>query len=389
MLTVPEGYRDAMAAGNRIHVKMEFENGTTLTDEDIDNRVGITITDAFNPDTDIHMGTASIRQLSTRIIITNRTRYIHWDSNFALSFGVEDGEGGVIWVYFGIFTGQRPKNSTTLPAIDYIAYDQMTAFNANADDWADTYTTSKSITTLLSEIATEVGIDIVATDGISGALSRTYANRWMSDNYTYRALLQNLAEVAGCYCRIGGADMDKCELVWFNGTTNPRVVTRDEIFYEEHADLYSGLYWDDFDELTWTEAETMTWNEVSGFYKDVNIFDGVYVPKVDGGVICRYPTNVKTGHIYQFKNNPVLKVTSSNKSSTITNILTPMLDRLNQFGGILPMKVECVGDLVTQAGDVIKVVLPEATVEMPIYYKTMKWNGFLTDTYETTAPDAL
>ena len=51
------------------------------------------------------------------------------------------------------------------------------------------------------------------------------------------------------------------------------------------------------------------------------------------------------------------------------------------------MQVECVGDLVTRAGDVIKVELPEGIVEMPIFYKTMHWNGALTDIYETTAPD--
>ena len=388
MLTVPEGYREAMAARRPVHVKMDFGDGVILTDDDIDSSVGITLTDAFNPDTDIKMGTASSRQLSTKIIINDKTRYMHWTNAFDLSFGVEDGEGGIIWIYYGQFKGNRPKNTITINAIDFIAYDMMQKFNDNADDWAETYTSSKGIGTLLSDIATEVGIDILTTDAIAYELTRTRVNRWTNDNYTYRGLLQNMAEVLGCYCRIGGADMDKCELVWFH-TDNPRIVTRDEIFFDEHADLYDGMFWNDFDQLTWDEADQMTWNEVSGYYRDTNVFDGIYIPKIDGGVLCRYPNNQRTGHIYSFKDNPVPKVTSSNKSSIQTNMLSPMLDRLNFIGGVLPMKVECLGDLVTQAGDVIHVELPEATVEMPIYYRTMYWNGYVTDTYETTAPDAL
>ena len=183
--------------------------------------------------------------------------------------------------------------------------------------------------------------------------------------------------------------MDQIELVWFDNSSNLRVVTRDEIFYEEHADLYAGMLWNDLDLLTWNEADGMTWNDVSGYYKDTNAFDGIYAPKIDGGVICRYPNNVKTGHIYQFKDNPVLKITSSTKSSVQTNLFAPMLARLNFIGGVLPMSVTCTGDLVTQAGDVIHVELPEGIVEMPIYYKTMQWNGQITDTYEVTAPEAL
>ena len=181
--------------------------------------------------------------------------------------------------------------------------------------------------------------------------------------------------------------MDKCELVWFDSSSNPRVVTRDETFYEEHADIYNGIYWDDFDELTWNEADTLTWDEVMGYYKNQYLFDGIYIPKIDGGVICRYPNNVKTGHIYNFKNNPVPKATSSNKSTMQSSLLSPMLTRLNSIGGRLPMKIECVGDLVTQAGDVIQVELPEETVTMPIFYKTMYWNRFVIDTYEVTAPN--
>ena len=389
MLTVPDGYREAMAARNRVHVKMEFGDGIVLTDDDIDRSAGITLTDAFNPDTDIQMGVASSRQLSTKIILNDKTRYMHWTNSFDLSFGVEDGEGGTIWIYFGEFKGNRPKNTTTLNAIDFIAYDMMQVLNENADDWAETYTSSKNGATLLSEIGTEVGMNIVATDAISDLLTRTRGNRWTQDNYTFRDLLQNLAEVGGCYCRIGGQNMSEIELVWFDDSSNPRIVTRDEILYEEHADLYDGMFWNDFDQLTWNEADQMTWNEVSGFYKDVNVFDGIYIPKIDGGIICRYPNNVKTGHIYQFKNNPVPKVTNTVKATIQSNLMAPMLTRLNFIGGILPMKVECIGDLVTQAGDVIHVELPEATIEMPIYYKTMHWNGYVIDTYETTAPDAL
>lgn len=387
MLAVPEGYREAMAARRPIHVKMEFGYGVMLTDADIDSSVGITITESFNPDTDIRMGKASCRQLSTKIIVNENTKRVRWDTSFQLSFGVEDENGDPIWIYYGVFIGQRPKNATTKTTIDYVAYDQMRLFEANADDWLDTYTSNKSISTILSDIGTEVGMEILTTDAIAAVLTGGRANRWTQNNYTFRTLVENCAELCGCYARIGGTDMDKVEFVWFDTSSNPRIVTRDEIFEEEHADLYNGKYWDDFDLLTWNQADALTWDEVMGYYKALNTFDGIYAPKIDGGVSARYPTNVKTGHIYAFVDNPTLKVTSSNKSATITNILTPLLNRLNSIGGTLPMQVTCTGDLVTQAGDFIQVMLPEEIVKMPIFYKTMRWNGSLTDTYETTSYD--
>lgn len=392
MLTVPEGYREAMAAGNPIHIKMEFTDGTIITDADIDESAGVTLTDAFNPDTDIKMGKASCRQLQARIIVNDNTRYAHWASDFALSFGVEDGAGGVIWVPFGTFTGQRPKNTTTLNAIDYTAYDQIRLLDACADDYLDTTTFNKYVSVMLDDIAEETGLTISGTsDCIYAAMQRNMGNRFTGTTYTFRQLLEACAETCGVYAKIGGPNMDECRLKFFNipgGTNlgNSRLVTRDEIFYEEHADLYTGLRWNQVDELTWDELETMTWKEISGYYKDANAFDGVYAPKNAGGVIGRYPKNVKTGHIYSFAGNPVMRLT--NTTSHVTTYLQPIYERLAMLGGSLPMKVECLGDLVTEAGDVINVELPEDTVEMPIFVKTMHWNGMLIDTYETTAPDA-
>ena len=392
MLTVPDGYREAMAAGNPIHIKMEYENGSVLTDADIDESSGVTLTDAFNPDTDVKMGKASCRQFQARIIINDNTRYIRWVSDFDLYFGVEDGEGGTIWIYFGKFTGQRPRNVTTLQAVDYTAYDQMRLFDACADDYLEDTTFNKRIDVLLTQIGTEVGINTVYSEALSGPLERSMANRFTAQTYTFRQLLEYAAESCGCYARIGGANMDLCELCFFNTSdnimqeTNPRLVTRDEIFYEEHADLYAGYRWDDLDELTWDEVDAMTWNEVTKYYKDANAFEGVYFPKLTDGVSGRYPSNVKTGHIYSVAGNPVPRL--SNKTTNITTYVQPIYDRLQTLGGSLPMKVECLGDLVTQAGDVIQVELDEGIIEMPIFVKTMHWNGMLVDTYETTAPDA-
>lgn len=384
MLTVPEGYRDAMAAGNPIHIKMEYEDGTVLTDADIDEGSGVTLTDAFNSDTDIKLGKASCRQFQAGVIINDNTKYMHWASEFDLYFGVEDGEEDVIWVYFGKFIGQRPKNTTTLNVVDYTAYDQMILFDEVADDYLDSVSWNRSVDQILYDITDQLDYVITVNDALQTPLSRSMANRFTGSSYTFRKLVELIAETCGCYARIGGYDMQMCELVFFDFDSNPRVVTRNEIFFEEHADLYAGMRWNEFDTYTWAEADAMTWKDVSKYYKDSNAFDGVYVPKIDGGIIGRYPTNVKKGHIYSFDGNPIPKVTSS---TGITNYVKPVYERLQTIGGSLPMKVECVGDLVTQAGDVIRVELPEGIVEMPIFVKTMHWNGMLIDTYETTAPN--
>lgn len=391
MLPIPEGYgtaySNAMAAGNPIHIKMEFTNGPTLTDEDIDIAAGVTLTDAFNAENDIRFGRIICRQLTAGIFVTDKTRGMKWTIPFRLYFGVEIEGDETLWINYGMFTGKRPKNASTVQEIEFIAYDQMILFEENADDFLDDLTWSKKVSAIVSAMATELGITIDTTGGLAKPLNRSWsANPFTKNSYTYREVLALICEACGCNARIHPGYPDTVEMTWFPVSTS-REVTRDNTFHEEHADIYSGMSWDEFDEYLWNTADTMTWDEVTGYYMAKYNFDGVYVAKINGGNKGRYPTNVKTGRIYKITDNPLMKLT--NTSSQITNYVKPLYDTLTTLNGRgwLPITIECVGDLVTQAGDRILIELPEETVNTVIFYRTMRWNGMLTDTYETTAPD--
>lgn len=383
----PIAYGDAVRAGNPMHIKMEFTNGPTLTDDDIDVSQGVYLTDAFNTESDIRFGRIVCRQMTAGVFISDKTRGMKWTNPFRLSFGVEIEGGETVWINYGMFYGKRPKNVATVDEIEFVAYDLMIKLEESADDFIDDLSWSKKTSAIVSAMATELGIDIDTTGALETPMNRSWSsNPFTKNTYTYREILSYICEACGCNARIAPGNPDKIEMVWF-GTGYARSVNRDDTFYEEHADVYSGMNWDEFDEITWNEADTMTWDEVMGYYMVKYKFDGVYVAKINGGVKGRYPSNVKTGHIYNITDNPLMKLT--NATTQVTNYVKPLYDTLEVLNGrgVLPITIECKGELTTQAGDRILVELPEETIETFIYYKTMRWNGMLTDNYETTAPD--
>lgn len=386
-----EAYYAALYAGARIRFKMEFENGIVLTDEDIDASAGVTITESCNSDSDLKIGRLVCKQMSTRIILSNRTISLNWSTPFRVWFGLDDdANDATIWVDFGTFHGKRPKNVSTVNVVEFIAYDLMTLFDESADEFMDELTFPITVEDLLDEIAESVGINIVASDCLWDMYDRRLgSNHFKKNSYTYREIMECICEGLGCYAFIQPAPIgDYVNLRWFSGGAWRwrHATERDTMFHEEHADLYAGMSWDEFDALTLAEQEALTWDDASGYYKNRNAFDGIVVSKVDTGVTGKYPSRC-TGHLYEVKENPIMIIGSSNKTTHINTYVKPLYERIQSLGGVLPMTVECLGDPTVEAGDIIKVALPEDTVYMPIYYKTMKWNGILIDRFETTAPE--
>lgn len=391
-----EGYYAAMAAGNRTHFRMVFEGGVELTEQDIDISTGVTITDSFNSESDLKFGKVGSKELTTRIILSERTSSINWGKKFKVAFGVEDGEDDIIWVNFGTFFGKRPKNVSSVDAIDFVAYDIVSLLNQSADEFVDELPLPGNAGDWLDAMSEELGFNIYVSESIGTAETRNFnSNHFKKNSYTYAEIVGNIAEACGGGVRVLPQDVDEFELedqviirLFKDNIHSFRgPVTRDDQFYEEHADLYAGMDWNEFDALTLSEQESMTWDEVSGYYKNRNAFDGVVVSKVSTGVTGKYPSRCK-GHLYEVKENPVMLIVSSSKASYINNYVKPLYEYIQELGGALPMTVECVGDFLIEAGDIIQVELPEGeTVDMPIYYKTMKWNGALVDRYETTAAE--
>ena len=390
-----QSFREKLANGDPLHVVMRFENGVTLTDEDFDMSSGITITQSFNSDSDVKFGKVNSRQMTARIIMSEKTRSIKWTEKFFLGFDF-DHNGDNFWgICIGTFIGTRPNNIATASCVDFTAYDLMSTLDSSADDFLSGITYPIIVSDIFIALCNELGFD-PRYQPIQNIGNRSFSsNRFTKDHYTYREVLEIISEACGCsvslethtnrYYIFQNTDQ-RLRMQFFQRDQSgfiPRHVTRDEIFSDEHSDMYDGMNWNEFDEMTWDEAEAYTWDEITGSFRLSRKFDGVYVAKVSGGNNGRYPSG-SSGHIYTIKDNPLFILT--NKTTQITNYVQPYYERLVDLGGVLPMTIECTGDPTVEAGDFIDIDLEDETVRVPIFYKTMTWNGFLTDTYETTAP---
>ena len=377
--TVTE-YWNAIKAGNPTHVKMEFTaQGVTITDADIDIRYGVVVNDILNGETDLTFGQAVMKTINTRVILNDNVRYLNWADKFSLFFGVEI-NGSTNWVKVGEFYGERPMNASTVEVIEYTAYDRMKDFEVLADDFLDTLTYPVTTQQIYEGLCTYVGITVATGDPLANAYARSFEEGDLElHGYTCRDILAWIAEACGCYAKIT-AD-GKCKLTWFSNQTSYQIAPTEE-FHIEHADLYSGMIWNEFDQLKWNEADMLTWDDVCGYYTlNYGIRAVRLVQTSLDDISLAYP-QAEEKNIYTITDNPFLFI--SDTSTDITTYVKPIYDRLELLGGQLPMTTECVGNWLVEAGDIIGVYVADEIISSSIYVRTLVWKGNVVDTYETT-----
>lgn len=375
--TTPQDYYDLICSDQQTYVKLDFyDQGIELYNEDIDISTGITINDAINGDINLRFGRVVCKQMTTRIIMNDKTRYMKLNGRFQLSFGMMN-NGDVEWVSIGYFNGRKPK-FTSSDAIEYTAYDDNILYiNLNAADALATITYPATVGDIIFKISKAISADIDDSDVPGDILTRVFSSSpFDGREYTIGEVLSIIAEACCSYIKV--MEDGALKLSWFNANV-PLLVTRDNQYRDEHADLYDGITWDEFDTYTWDEAEDYTWDHLMGFYGSENVYNGILVQSENTNVL--YPTSA-TGNIYVIKNNVLLDGISS--QGDINSYIKPIYDRIVALGGILPMSIDCIGNWCVETGDIIEVELPEDTVRMPIYYRIFRWNGSVEDTYETT-----
>ena len=372
-----EEYWNAIKDGNPTHVKFEFlSQDAVVEDQDIDISVGVVVNDILNGDTDLTFGKAVMKEISTRILITDRTRYINWTDEFTLSFGVEIG-GSTNWVQIGVFRGQRPSNITTVDAIDFTAYDRMQNFDILIDNYFDSASEYPlTVKALYAGICTYLNVSYDIGSAFNDAYNSSIALNTVKGlrGYTCREVLAYIAEICGCYAKFNNTGM--CTLKWYTSST-PYTIYPEQEFYVEHADLYSGMTWDEFDQLTWDEADTMKWNEVCGYYNEVYGVKAVLITTIKKKEYV-YPSYSER-NTYHIIYNPLFP-SNTNSNAFASEIYT----RLTNLGGQLPARVECIGNWLLEAGDRVYVQIADEIIRNPIFMKTMVWKGSVTDTIETT-----
>lgn len=372
-------YWNAIKAGNPTHVRFTFlGQNIVLDDSDIYLNSGVTVTDMFNGDTDLVFGKTLSKQITVTFLNSSKLNNLRWTGEFTLEFGVEIGNPATTyWVNMGYFSGEKPKNVTSVQTIEFTAYDRMGKFDVLADEFVKSLIYPKTVQQIYNALCTYVGIQNVAGDELANIKNRSFSSA-PSDmqGYSCRDILAMLAEACGCYAKITSAG--KVKLVWFTDNT-AHAVTGTEEFSVESGDVNDGMTWDEADTFTWNEFDNFTWNDVCGYQEAMRI-DRLYVKQLSNDLSINYPNDYGT-MIYSIVDNPFLPVSTYND---VTDYLAPIYDRLYNFGGYLPVNLDCVGNWCVEAGDIITIDVNNLTIAFPIFVKTMKWNGAINDSYETT-----
>ncbi len=371
-------YWNAIKSGNITHVRFTFlGQNIVLDDSDVLVDSGVVVNDVFNGETDLVFGRTLSKQVTVTFINSSKLSSLNWTGEFTLEFGVEI-SGTTNWVTIGYFTGEKPKNVTTVQTIQFTAYDRMIRFETLADEFLKSLTYPKTIQEIYTALCTYVGLQMEAGSELPNIMSRSYASAPADmQGYTCRDLLGFIAEACGCYAKINSAG--KVQMVWFTNNTS-YAITATEEFNVESGDIHDGLTWDEADTYTWDEFDNFTWDDVCGYQEALRV-DGVYVKQLSSDFDIYYPTET-VDNVYCIFENPFLSISTA---SDITAYVAPIYDRLYAFGGYLPVRIECVGNWCVEAGDVITVDVNNITVSFPIFVKEMAWNGSVVDSYDTTA----
>jgi len=331
-------------------------NGTLLVrdvgDTDSGGRIsgdgGISFSDYFNTDTNLVVG-ATVSK-TVKIALLNLDGGLN---NFAYGrckvyIDVYDSTNSV-WVPcpMGVYIIDQPTKMRT-KIVNAGGYDQMQYLNKVADAWWNEidWTNGVTISTLISEIATECGVSVsgnISTNILNGSVSYTTAP-FVANKTTYRDILARLAGVTGTiayFDRDGALDMR-----WFKyATLNGATVT---INYDATGNGVMSL---DLAEYAVAGIDML---EILPLNPDLNVSIG------DGD------------NIYQIAGNPFLVGADSDAVGTLAS---PIYDRLKNIASYRPLTMRLITDWSIEAGDVIKVTVDTNAVTLPIMQQTMTWRG--------------
>ena len=391
----PQEYYDAIRAGNPIHFEMYFsDQNVTITEENININYGVVITDVINGDNDLVVGKVVCKQLETRIILNDDLRYIKWKDRFRVRFGVEI-NGSTKWVVIGYFNGVKPKNVQTATEMDYVAYDDVIKFELPVNNFLEELDDDSlfpiSTFDLVRKIGQYAGVSMSDIPYLGGSSAVADTEMTKANLKNFKTLREMLAAIAEASCTYAKMHNGVCCFEWYGdeqynygkpGYNDFPIIVRTDQFSNDHEDLYNGMTWDEFEYYRWNSAENLTWDFVTGSYAYTNALDTIYM-EYNGSVADTWRRNTPhDDRTYSVIGNVFTKETYIYPAITYAN---KYLDRLYNFGGQLPMIVECTGNWCIEAGDYVDVVIEHnEVIHMPVYMHTLYYNGGITSTLETT-----
>ena len=353
-------YCDAIKAGNKSHVRIMFPvQNITFTDDDISFDGGITISTESNPSNDMKYDSSICSEIVICFLNNSKFNGFDWSEEFSVEFGIEIGND-TYWVTVGYFTGIKPQRFVNSETIEFTAYDRMRLFDIIADDIIDTIDFSlgtATINTVLNAITNSVGIGYNPLDNTNN-LSLP-ANPF-GKGITCRDVFAIIAEAIGQFAYID--ETGSLSYTYYRDNT--------------YGNPYK-LRYDDYYNLNLADSK-------------IKSLDGVtFINTNDPSDNVTYPVGA-TGNLCYVINNPIIKMNQF-KLVRVSNIYTHMITigSIAEPCSYKPCTVEAVGNWLINVGDILQIYYYDyhaksyGITSMPIYSRTLSWNGSCTDIYES------
>ena len=304
MYQISQTLRTAIAAGNPQRVLIEFTHkpdGTAyspsvvFSNEDIVVSNGLQLTEEFNPETDLTIGSCPSAEIQFTLLNDNGQLLDFEFGTFKAYLGarIDSGtpaqtaktktftEGGETVTYefcpLGTFISPRPDVVKKL-MIDVDANDQMILFDADMPTALQTYT--GTLAGMATALCNQVGVSIKSTDFLNATMNVSLTAE-QSENKTMREVLGWVAEAACSNARFNRDG--QLEFVWFNHVTAT---------YDEH---------------NYTEF-TPNWYEIKSI-------DGLHIRNADSTEEYVFGTGTNA---YMIQDNPFLRQQDAKSPPVIT-----------------------------------------------------------------------
>lgn len=332
----------------RIRLVFSVQN-ITLTEENVTVDGGITLTSMMNPDTNLSVGNTVMQEINIRFLNSDVFNNFDWTEEFRADFGYYNGEHN-IWMTLGYFKGKKPQKTLLVDTIDFVAYDRMQNFDKLADDFIDSLTFPNTLFGISTALNTYLGISATAGQELEASMDWSFTECPFDKGITCRKILSWIAEACGCNAKITNDGYLK--FAWYQDYTSSYTITSND---------YYGI---DSDEVVVTAYDSI---RISSTY-DENYPSAIFP--------------VAGTNPYEVIDNPILLSRGGGERSTYANA---MVYKFSILGNYTPISLSAIGNFCIESGDIIGVTyLDGNTVALPVFNKTMVWNGFAEDAYECT-----
>ena len=339
-----DAQKEQFLSGNPKSLTLAFEDGTTLTNEDIIQE-SMTLTQTITDTQNFSLGQVFSSEFRIKIFNDGTSYAGKW---FSATIRVT---GTSASLKIGTFKVESEKKSNDKLYKDIVAYDALhDVLNTDYAEWHNSLTFPKTLSSYLAVFANHAGL--------AYRIEGTLPNASMQINRTFITSTYSGADVLRCILELTG---------WFAHIPQTKQLLIHPIDMMDYskwqtipneAVLLGGLNYEDF------------------ITKQVT---SVHIRTIDGATIGRYPSMGDPGATYYIADNPLV---SGKTSSELATIASNILHQINQLF-FHPVTLNCVGMPWLQPGDIINCRVDREVwyYDYPIFNRVLTGINALRDAY--------